>query len=92
MAVCTSRAAHMFRNVRIFKIRLPTLMHQKKFRGMITTLKILKLINLIFIITFGFKHKKMYNYQVILKHIYKFGIKVYFLLQFNTFGNRLLNK
>lgn len=34
MAVCTSRAAHMFRNVRIFKIRLPTLMHQKKFRGM----------------------------------------------------------
>lgn len=93
MAVCTSRAAHMFRNVRIFKIRLPTLMHQKKFRGMITTLKILKLINWIFIITFGFKHKKkMYNYQVILKHIHKFGIKVYFLLQFNTFDNRLLNK
>nr|XP_022330431.1 hypoxia-inducible factor 1-alpha-like isoform X3 [Crassostrea virginica] len=34
MAVCTSRAAHVFRNVRIFKIRLPTLMHQKKFREM----------------------------------------------------------
>lgn len=34
----------------------------------------------------------MYNYQVILKHIHKFGIKVYFLLQFNTFDNRLLNK
>lgn len=34
----------------------------------------------------------MYNYQVILKHIHKFRIKVYFLLQFNTFDNRLLNK
>ncbi|XP_048732183.1 endothelial PAS domain-containing protein 1-like isoform X3 [Ostrea edulis] len=34
MAVCTPRAAFMFRNVRIFKIRLPTLMHRKKFREM----------------------------------------------------------
>lgn len=60
MAVCTSRAAHMFRNVRIFKIRLPTLMHQKKFRGMfITNFEMKK--NKILLITFEVKHRKLYN-------------------------------